>query len=81
MGWRRPRLLLVVAVSVLMPASATMARNLPKAEPERKMVPCEGMGEGFARIQGSDTCIRLSGSMRVEYAHISGGGGSAAADH
>lgn len=61
----------VICGTVPSPASA---RNLPRAEPPPKVVACDGMGEGFVRVEGSNTCVKLDGSIRAEFAHTSSGG-------
>ena len=55
------------------PAVQGEARPLPKASPAPKVETCPGMGEGFVRVEGSDTCVQMSGSVRVELMHQSGG--------
>jgi len=72
-----PRLTAAIACSAvicgaLVPAAS--ARNLPKAEPPPKVVACDGPGDGFVRVEGSDTCVKLDGSVRAEVVHIGGGG-------
>ncbi len=54
--------------------SAASARNLPKAEPPPRVAPCSGLGDGFVRVEGSDICVKLDGSVRAEFAHTTGGG-------
>ena len=49
------------------------ARSLPKADPVPKMEACAGMGPGFFRMEGSETCVKLSGNVRGEVARQSGG--------
>ena len=49
------------------------ARNLPKAEPSPKVEACSDMGPGFFKVEGSETCVKLSGSARVEVGKQSGG--------
>jgi len=61
----------VICGTVPSPASA---RNLPRAEPPPRVVACDGMGEGFVRVEGSNTCVKLDGSIRAEFAHTSSGG-------
>ena len=63
-------LLAVLAVSGLAVATA---RELPRREPERKTTGCEAMGEGFVKLEGTETCIRLGGSVRSEFSTTSGG--------
>ncbi len=48
------------------------ARSLPKSDPTPKMEPCNSMGPGFYKMEGSDTCLKLSGSVRVEVSRQSG---------
>lgn len=50
------------------------ARPLPKTEPAPEARACPEMGEGFVRLAGSDTCIKVGGSVRVETMRRSGGG-------
>ena len=52
-------------------ASPAAAIVRPKKEPEPKARACPEIGEGYIRIPGSDTCVRLGGSVRVEGAAIS----------
>ncbi len=49
------------------------ARSLPKADPAPKLEACAGMGPGFFKMEGSETCVKLSGSVRGEVAKQSGG--------
>ena len=50
-----------------------LARSLPKSDPAPEAKPCPEMGEGFVRLPGSDTCVKLGGSVRVEVMKQSGG--------
>ena len=49
------------------------ARNLPKSDPPPQMKACGDMGPGFFKIEGSETCVKLSGNARVEVGKQSGG--------
>ncbi len=49
------------------------ARNLPKSDPSPKMEACGDMGPGFFKVEGSGTCVKLSGNVRVEVGKQSGG--------
>ena len=40
----------------------------PKAEEPKKDTACAYLGEGYAKVPGSDTCIKVGGSVRVESA-------------
>ena len=56
-------------------AGSALARDLPRGkaeEPKKAATGCEYLGEGYTKAPGSDTCIRISGSMRMEGAVISG---------
>ena len=34
---------------------------------------CESLGAGFVKVEGSDTCVKLGGSIRAEYGINAGG--------
>jgi hypothetical protein len=57
-------------------ASAAAAKDLPRGRgSETKPVTgCEAFGPDFRKIEGSDSCIKVGGSMRAEYSYSSGGG-------
>ncbi len=65
--------LLAAAVPLIAPA---LARPWPKSDPTPAPRACPEMGEGFVRLAGSDTCVKLAGSVRVEVMRQSGGGTS-----
>jgi hypothetical protein len=58
-----------IAALILL-AGATQAGELPqrKAEPKRTASAraCEAYGAGFVFVAGSNTCIKIGGSVRVE---------------
>ena len=62
--------MLLCAASALwaLPAAAF---ERPKKEPEAKPRACPEFGEGYVRVLGSDTCVRIGGSVRVEAATVS----------
>ena len=64
----RPMLLCTLALACASPAAAI---TRPKEEPEAKAAACPEIGEGYVRVPGSDTCIKVGGSVRVEGAAIS----------
>ena len=66
----RKATVLLCAMSLLgsIPAAAI---TRPKKEPEAKARACPEVGEGYIRVPGSDTCVRVGGSVRVEGAAIS----------
>jgi hypothetical protein len=67
------KLILVVA---LLPAVAVAAEQqngprkkaaeTPKASAPVSANPCAQYGAGFVQVQGTSTCVKLSGSMRVD---------------
>ena len=63
----------IVLALLVLPATPAHARPLPKSEPAPAARPCPEMGEGFVRLPGSDTCVKLGGSVRVEVMRQSGG--------
>ena len=66
--------LVAIAIAALCAAcTAAAAWQLPKAQPTSKAEACAEMGEGYIRVPGSTTCVRLSGMVRVEAAHDGGG--------
>lgn len=56
------------------------ARDLPRgrAAAEPAATGCEAYGPGFHKIEGSETCIRISGSIRAEVAASTGSGDGSA---
>ena len=53
---------------------ATKPRALPAAKAATAARPCPEYGPGFVRIEGSRSCIRLSGAVAAEYGVRSGRG-------
>ena len=47
------------------------AFDRPRKEPEAKLHACPEVGEGYVRIPGSSTCVRVGGFVRVEGAAVS----------
>ena len=54
---------------VALSGTASMATELPgsKGANRSNSSTCAGFGPGFVPVQGSDTCVRVSGHVRVEY--------------
>lgn len=61
---------------VLALASPLGARDLPRREAVRRATGCESLGEGFAKLEGSETCVKVSGSVRAEVSTSGGSRGS-----
>ena len=72
------RKIVLAAVVALLPTYAAAQQSSRPSKPSSKSKtlhavnrnPCVQYGVGFARIAGSDTCIKIGGSVSVE------GGGS-----
>ncbi len=59
--------------ALLVAATPVLGRQLPKSQPAEAARPCPESGEGFVRLAGSDTCVKLGGSVRVEVMKQGGG--------
>lgn len=64
----------ILALSIVLAFSAAPAAawSPRKREPEPKPRDCPELGEGFVRLPGADTCVRLGGLVRVEGARVGG---------
>jgi hypothetical protein len=58
--------LLLGAAAALSMGSAASAADLPAAEPVEYVRICDGYGAGFFFIPGTDTCLRISGLVRLD---------------
>ena len=47
-------------------STATTAEQQKKVTPQTGPNPCAQYGDGFVQLKGSTTCVKLSGSIRVE---------------
>ena len=47
--------------------SSALAKNLPRSAAARPAAGCQWAGPGFVKADGSDTCVKVSGSVRAEY--------------
>jgi hypothetical protein len=47
-------------------ASSNWSVPAPKSTPAKRTEPCPAYGEGFVKLPGSDTCVRLGGYVRIE---------------
>jgi Porin subfamily len=65
-------ILLIALVPGLATVSVAMANDLPKnAQPKPKAPqatanPCAQYGAGFVQVQGTTTCVRVNGSVRID---------------
>lgn len=66
----------IVAPSLALAQSDIRLSNAPRKPTEtplkRAPNPCAAFGPGFVKVEGSDTCIRLGGSIGIG---VSGGSG------
>ncbi len=60
---RMRTLLLMIA---LLPAAATAAEQPKKKSAPVTVNPCAQYGAGWVQVQGTTTCVKLSGSVRIE---------------
>jgi hypothetical protein len=51
---------------VLLPVAATAAEQPKKKSVPATANPCAQYGAGWVQVQGTTTCVKLSGSMRIE---------------
>jgi hypothetical protein len=59
--------LLFGSAAVLAAGTGAQAADLPVAEPVEYVRICDAFGTGFYYIPGTDTCLRVSGQVRVEW--------------
>ncbi|MPZ39725.1 MAG: hypothetical protein GEU95_17030 [Rhizobiales bacterium] len=64
----------LILIIVLLPGMAGAAEQQKKktVEPQKKPAPvsanhCAQYGAGFVQVHGTNTCVKLSGSVRVEF--------------
>ena len=67
------RLVAALALAAILCPSAGWAWSPPKRAVEPKLQTCPEVGDGFVRLPGSDTCVRLGGLVRVEAAKVGNG--------
>jgi hypothetical protein len=58
--------LLLAGAAAVAASSAVQAADLPAAEPVEYVRVCDAYGAGFFFIPGTDTCLRISGLVRVQ---------------
>jgi len=62
--------LLFGSAAVLAAGTGAQAADLPVAEPVEYVRICDAFGVGFYYIPGTDTCLRISGRVRVEAHYV-----------
>ena len=67
----------IVALLAILAASAAAAKNLPRGRIDRPLAAtgCEAFGSGFRKLEGSDSCVKIDGQVRVESTYTTSGGG------
>jgi hypothetical protein len=48
------------------PAAQMQPSASPKAQPEKRAKPCEEYGAGFKPIEGTGTCVKFGGYVRMQ---------------
>jgi hypothetical protein len=51
---------------------ATPPDRLPPAKSSATSNPCAAFGPGFVKVEGTDTCIKVGGSFRVDVSGAAG---------
>jgi hypothetical protein len=64
--------LLFGSAAVLAAGTGAQAADLPTVEPVEYVRICDAFGTGFYYIPGTDTCLRISGRVRVESHYVDG---------
>lgn len=64
---------LIVLLAGALATPVCQARDLPRGRDQPRPTGCERYGPDFVKLEGSDTCVRLSGHVRVEGDVIGGG--------
>ena len=64
--------LLFGSAAILAAGTGAQAADLPTAEPVEYVRICDAFGTGFYYIPGTDTCLRISGRVRVEAHYVDG---------
>ena len=67
--------LLFGSAAVLAAGTGAQAADLPTVEPVEFVRICDAFGTGFYYIPGTDTCLRVSGQVRIESHYVNGDAG------
>jgi hypothetical protein len=62
--------LLFGSAALIAAGTGAQAADLPVAEPVEYVRICDAFGTGFYYIPGTDTCLRISGRVRVEAHYV-----------
>jgi hypothetical protein len=64
--------LLFGSAAILAAGTGAQAADLPVVEPVEYVRICDAFGTGFYYIPGTETCLRISGRVRVEWHYVDG---------
>jgi hypothetical protein len=67
--------LLFGSAAIIAAGTGAQAADLPVAEPVEYVRICDAFGTGFYYIPGTDTCLRISGRVRIEAHWVDGDDG------
>ncbi len=62
----RLKICLAACAIVTLAIPPVSAKDLPRREPEPRVTGCEWAGPGFVKLSGSDSCVKVGGSVRIE---------------
>lgn len=62
--------LLFGSAAIIAAGTGAQAADLPTAEPVEYVRICDAFGTGFFYIPGSDTCLKISGRVRIEAHYV-----------
>jgi ABC-type phosphate transport system substrate-binding protein len=60
------RTLVPFVIMALLPGLAAAAEQQNKKPPQVAVNPCAQYGAGFVQIQGTNTCVKVNASIRVD---------------
>ena len=61
---------LILLAAICLSAGTAVAKDLPRRQddeaPRKSEAACAYLGEGYTKLPGSDTCVKIGGSVRAE---------------
>ncbi len=66
---------MLACAAMVSTGSMAAAREARRADPApaRTSAECAAMGPGFVKVEGTSTCVKLSGGVRAEFSTTGGG--------
>ena len=55
----------LILLTALLPGMATAAEQ-PKKKPPEPIVNCAQYGDGFVQVKGTNTCVKVGGSVQID---------------